>query len=1439
MGQNEKPVMLQKRRLEQVGYTEHDKLDDIGREDNSYLYRFVFQPQQAVTINAEDEVGESLEFVDLSGRSIETVPIFLYRHAHEIVSLNLSKNRPFDLPGDFVQLCSSLRELFLSHMGIKRLPQSITQCPSLTRLDISNNRIADLEHVGLDQLVELTSLKCHNNRISAVPEYFSRFKQLKYLNMSNNKFETIPSVLCSMPALVELDLSFNTISALPADVAKLKSLERLILLGNSLTTLHPTCESLVNLKEFDCRRNNISDLSPISALPRLEVLRCEYNQMSVLDGSWPSIRILSSSNNSITRFALSGSSFTLTSLNLSFAKLASLPADMFSHLASIEDLVFDNNQIRTLPDGVGSLPNLVNLSIKNNLLTELPSTIGKLQRLQTLQISSNNLPSLPAEIWLCSQLTVINASSNLIKESPAPPLLNSATGEPGLEEIDSRKLSTISKAASTGSARVIPPLALSLQKLFIGDNQLTDDVFAPISLMTELRLLNLSFNELYEIPPSSLFKCQQLEELYLSGNKLTSLPPDDLERLVNLKLIYANGNKLQTLPAELGKVKRLFALDVGSNVLKYNITNWPYDWNWYVTLLWVAPPPHTDIHRRNWNLELRFLNLSGNKRLEIKPGHSNDMSGLPRSSKRRNLADFGALTKLHTLGLMDVTLMIPSLPDENEERRVRVSLSEINDMGYGIADTLGAKVDTLSLVDIVVPRFRSKDDEAIFGLFDAVNNNPAGSSMVKYLQDYFKAAFTLELSRLKTGELTTDALRRAFLGLNRDYGNLLLPPVLARRKDSETSLIERLGDSRKTGVSGLVVYVRKKTLYVANSGTALAVIAGRGGSARLIGKKHDPLEAGEIARIRSAEGWVSNRGYVNDEVPVSRAFGYFNAVPSINAAPNVEELELADTDEFLIIASCGLWEHITYQAAVDIARSERSDPMIAAAKLRDLAISYGCSHNIMVMVLAVGDLFKAKRGYRSQRGAQTHDEEAYYSQRVARRVRDEAAGDRYLNLLDREVPPPVGMVALVFTDIRNSTGLWESNPGMQTAIRIHNQLFRRQLRAIGGYEVKTEGDAFMVSFPTVPSALLWCLTIQLELLQQDWPQEILDSEEGKEIVDSRNKVIYRGLSVRMGIHWGAPVCEADPITRRMDYFGPMVNRSSRISAVADGGQICVSQDVIDIIQEVVMERRKPAPSEDTGDEDEAEQEEEWLDANEKRDVMALRRLGFGITEIGERRLKGLETPEVISLIWPKALKERISLEGTPAATKREAESTEVYDPSGQLLDVSTVRAIGRVCLRLEAAASTLVHPERTDMSTGVNALSHPLMHRSTVHPTTFLIPIRPDATDDELAAILESFVVRIENVLSTLVLHQLGPFAEVLSALSSALRTSASPRLYLANCLTDMHSQTRATSRWRSANSRASWRALSDQHPVPLAKQPRSLACNGELPVQLSLSLPP
>ena len=189
---------------------------------------------------------------------------------------------------------------------------------------------------------------------------------------------------------------------------------------------------------------------------------------------------------------------------------------------------------------------------------------------------------------------------------------------------------------------------------------------------------------------------------------------------------------------------------------------------------------------------------------------------------------------------------------------------------------------------------------------------------------------------------------------------------------------------------------------------------------------------------------------------------------------------------------------------------------------------------------------------------------------------------------------------------------------------------------------------------------------------------------------------------------------------------------------------------------------KPEPSSlDSDSGEESDEDERWLDPSEKQDVLALRRLGFGISELGERKLKGLETAEVISLIWPKALKERIKAEGAKVdavqaevyecvSTDRHAKSGQRADwysslrPSSQVLDVALVKALGRVTHRLEAASAAIVHRssweeqryefEQSQQDGQLAVVRNPALR---IHPTTLAYPIRPDSSDDELAALLE------------------------------------------------------------------------------------------------------
>ncbi len=142
---------------------------------------------------------------------------------------------------------------------------------------------------------------------------------------------------------------------------------------------------------------------------------------------------------------------------------------------------------------------------------------------------------------------------------------------------------------------------------------------------------------------------------------------------------------------------------------------------------------------------------------------------------------------------------------------------------------------------------------------------------------------------------------------------------------------------------------------------------------------------------------------------------------------------------------------------------------------------------------------------------------------------------------------PTGWVTIVFTDIQGSTGLWERlGDAFHPVLEVHDATVRACIASHGGYEVKTEGDSFMIAFTSVSAAVRFCLASQDALHNADWPAQVLGDP------------VFRGPRVRMGVHVGDPLCRPDPVTGRMDYYGRMVNRAARIGAAGHGGQIVLS-----------------------------------------------------------------------------------------------------------------------------------------------------------------------------------------------------------------------------------------------------------------------------------------
>jgi predicted ATPase/class 3 adenylate cyclase len=129
---------------------------------------------------------------------------------------------------------------------------------------------------------------------------------------------------------------------------------------------------------------------------------------------------------------------------------------------------------------------------------------------------------------------------------------------------------------------------------------------------------------------------------------------------------------------------------------------------------------------------------------------------------------------------------------------------------------------------------------------------------------------------------------------------------------------------------------------------------------------------------------------------------------------------------------------------------------------------------------------------------------------------------------------PTGTVTFLFTDIEGSTRLLQQLAEAYGAVQDdHMRLMREAIAEGGGTEIRTEGDAFFVVFPTAVGAVRTAASAQRVFASHPWSHG-------------------EPLRVRMGIHTGEGRRGGD------DYLGIDVNRAARIAAAGHGGQVLIS-----------------------------------------------------------------------------------------------------------------------------------------------------------------------------------------------------------------------------------------------------------------------------------------
>jgi class 3 adenylate cyclase len=139
----------------------------------------------------------------------------------------------------------------------------------------------------------------------------------------------------------------------------------------------------------------------------------------------------------------------------------------------------------------------------------------------------------------------------------------------------------------------------------------------------------------------------------------------------------------------------------------------------------------------------------------------------------------------------------------------------------------------------------------------------------------------------------------------------------------------------------------------------------------------------------------------------------------------------------------------------------------------------------------------------------------------------------------RPAAAPDGTVTILFSDIEASTQLNERLGDVQwlELLRTHHAIVRDQVHEHGGFEVKSQGDGFMIAFPSARRAVQCARAIQ----------QAIDSQLG----DHADAPIR----LRIGLHTG------EAIREEADFYGKNIVLAARIADRARGGEILASSVV--------------------------------------------------------------------------------------------------------------------------------------------------------------------------------------------------------------------------------------------------------------------------------------
>ncbi|KAK9725968.1 hypothetical protein RND81_05G180600 [Saponaria officinalis] len=269
-------------------------------------------------------------------------------------------------------------------------------------------------------------------------------------------------------------------------------------------------------------------------------------------------------------------------------------------------------------------------------------------------------------------------------------------------------------------------------------------------------------------------------------------------------------------------------------------------------------------------------------------------------------------------------------------------------LSWGSFATCGQR-ETMEDIHFVMPQFSDQKDIYLFGVFDGHRGAAAAEFSVRALPGFLNDLNPSVSPReyLVSAFVETDASFKRVADSNRQSNGLIKKPW-------------------HPGCTAIVALLIKDKLFVANAGDCRAILC-RSGNAIALSRDHVASCVEERNRVIQAGGvvrWQVDTWRVGSAaLQVTRSIGDDDLKPSVTAEPEITETCLCPDDEYLVMASDGLWDVMSNEEVVSIVRDTVKEPNLCSKRLATEAVQRGSKDNITVILVFLRPVTTAERIY--------------------------------------------------------------------------------------------------------------------------------------------------------------------------------------------------------------------------------------------------------------------------------------------------------------------------------------------------------------------------------------------------------------------------------------------------------------------------------------------